>query len=223
MSSSIRTSPTGRSWPANPARTPIRWKSPTTSSRSVSSAQVGAEGLTTRRLATAIAGVGLMLAQAPCRGLAAASNNASNLFPLDGPNQLETYARPDLPWRDRQLRLHRGRRYEDARRRDRFPARTCGRGKAPRCAPPTGWPTWRARDRLIRPGHERGRDRQDPTIYLAEGPPEKYQTTGRIDSTDWRTGQPRTNVNIILCAHIQVVYNGVNITSPSSCAQANFA
>ena len=41
--------------------------------------------------------------------------------------------------------------------------------------------------------------------------------------TDWRTGQPRTNVNVILCTHIQVVYSGVNVTSPSTCAQANFA
>jgi len=69
---------------------------------------------------------------------------------------------------------------------------------------------------------EGGTDKIPPSTW-PRGPPEKYQTTGRIDSTDWRTGQPRTNVNIILCAHIQVVYNGVNITSPSSCAQANFA
>ena len=29
------------------------------------------------------------------------------------------------------------------------------------------------------------------TIYMGEGPPEKYQTVGRIDATDWHTGQPR--------------------------------
>ena len=74
-------------------------------------------------------------------------------------------------------------------------------------------------DRVMKEG---GTD-EITTIYLGDGPPEKYQTTGRIDSTDWRTGQPRTNVNVILCTHIQVVYGGVNITSPSTCAQANFA
>jgi hypothetical protein len=49
------------------------------------------------------------------------------------------------------------------------------------------------------------------------------QTVGRIDSKDWRTGQPRLDVNVITCTHIQVVYSGVNITSPSTCAQANLS
>jgi hypothetical protein len=26
------------------------------------------------------------------------------------------------------------------------------------------------------------------SVYFGEGPPDKYQTTGRIDSTDWSTG-----------------------------------
>ena len=50
------------------------------------------------------------------------------------------------------------------------------------------------------------------TVFMGDGPPDKYQTTGRIDSTDWRTGQPRTDVPVIMCTHIQVVYSGVNIT-----------
>src|ERR1700744_4527743 len=61
------------------------------------------------------------------------------------------------------------------------------------------------------------------TIYMGEGPLEKYQTTGRIDATDWRTGQSRANVPVIMCTHIQVVYGGNNISSPSTCAQANFS
>ena len=74
-------------------------------------------------------------------------------------------------------------------------------------------------DRVMKEG---GTD-EVTTIYMGEGPLEKYQTTGRIDSTDWHTGQPRTNINVIVCTHIQVVYSGVNITSPSTCAQANFS
>jgi hypothetical protein len=61
------------------------------------------------------------------------------------------------------------------------------------------------------------------TVYFGEGPPDKYQTTGRIDSTDWSTGQPKTDENVITCTHIQVVYSGVNITSPSTCAQTTFS
>ena len=47
--------------------------------------------------------------------------------------------------------------------------------------------------------------------------PDKYQTTGRIDATDWRTGQSRNNIPVIMCTHIQVVYGG------NTCAQANFS
>ena len=36
------------------------------------------------------------------------------------------------------------------------------------------------------------------TVYMGEGPLEKYQTVGRIDATDWHTGQPRTNINVII-------------------------
>jgi hypothetical protein len=36
-------------------------------------------------------------------------------------------------------------------------------------------------------------------------------------------GQPRTNVPVIMCTHVQVVYGGNNITSPSTCAQATFS
>ena len=41
-----------------------------------------------KRLVTALAGAGLMLPMAPPAVSSAASNNATNLFPLDGPNQL---------------------------------------------------------------------------------------------------------------------------------------
>jgi len=74
-------------------------------------------------------------------------------------------------------------------------------------------------DRVMKEG---GSD-EVTTIYMGEGPLEKYQTVGRIDSTDWHTGQPRLDINVIACTHIQVVYSGVNITSPSTCAQATFS
>ncbi|MCO4859992.1 hypothetical protein MKD49_26180, partial [Herbaspirillum sp. WGmk3] len=36
-------------------------------------------------------------------------------------------------------------------------------------------------------------------IYMGDGPPDKYQTVGTIDSTDWHTGQPRTDETVIVC------------------------
>ena len=101
---------------------------------------------------------------------------------------------------------------------------TSGRGKAPTSAQ---W-TARCTSTCTPPRNTTGCSKKAgydnvTTIYMGEGPLEKYQTTGRIDATDWHTGQSRTNVPVIMCTHIQVVYGGNNITSPSTCAQANFS
>ncbi|HEX7322375.1 MAG TPA: hypothetical protein VF299_05475 [Mycobacterium sp.] len=61
------------------------------------------------------------------------------------------------------------------------------------------------------------------TIYQGAGPPEKYQTNGLIDVNEWATGQPKTDANVIVCAHVQVVYPGVNLTTPATCAIAKFS
>jgi hypothetical protein len=61
------------------------------------------------------------------------------------------------------------------------------------------------------------------TVYFGGGPPEKFTIRGNTWPTDWRTGQRRSDVPLIVCAHIQVVYAGVNLTSPDACAQANFS
>ncbi len=61
------------------------------------------------------------------------------------------------------------------------------------------------------------------TIYFGGGPPEKFQFRGNSWPTDWSTGQPRTDRDFIACAHIQVVYSGVNLTSPDACAQTTFS
>lgn len=61
------------------------------------------------------------------------------------------------------------------------------------------------------------------TIYFGGGPPEKFRVRGNSWPVDWRTGGPRTGTPLIVCAHIQVVYAGVNLTSPDACAQAAFS
>ena len=61
------------------------------------------------------------------------------------------------------------------------------------------------------------------TVYFGGGPPDKFTLRGNSWPVDWRTGQPRTDVPLIACAHIQVVYAGVNLTSPTACAQAAFS
>lgn len=60
------------------------------------------------------------------------------------------------------------------------------------------------------------------SIFFGGGPPDRFQFHGNTWPTDWRTGQPRTDTPVIVCAHVQVVYAGVNLTSPDACAQAAF-
>jgi hypothetical protein len=61
------------------------------------------------------------------------------------------------------------------------------------------------------------------TIYFGGGPVEKYQLHGNTWVTDWATGQPKLDADYIVCSHIQVVYAGVNLTSPDACAQTTFS
>jgi hypothetical protein len=68
-----------------------------------------------------------------------------------------------------------------------------------------------------------GGKREITTIFFGGGPPEKYFISGTTQPTDWGTGQPLLTADYIVCAEIQVVYSGVNITSPSTCAQTTFS
>ena len=61
------------------------------------------------------------------------------------------------------------------------------------------------------------------TVFFGGGPPEKFTFRGNAFPVDARTGGPRTDVPLIVCAHIQVVYAGVNLTTPDACAQAAFS
>ena len=55
------------------------------------------------------------------------------------------------------------------------------------------------------------------------GPIERFQVDGDSMPTEWRTGQPNTHANFIACSVIQVVYGGVNLTTPTACAQTTFS
>ncbi|BBZ30566.1 hypothetical protein MMAD_48610 [Mycolicibacterium madagascariense] len=61
------------------------------------------------------------------------------------------------------------------------------------------------------------------TVYFGGGPPEKFMVHGNTRTVDWSTGQPRTDAGYIVCAHIQIVYGAVNLTSPDACAQTTYA
>ncbi|MDF2828492.1 MAG: putative secreted protein [Mycobacterium sp.] len=65
-------------------------------------------------------------------------------------------------------------------------------------------------------------DTEYTTVYFGSGPPEKFMLNGSSRTTDWATGRPKTDADYIVCSHIQVVYAGVNLTSPDACAQTRY-
>ncbi|MDP7738411.1 hypothetical protein [Mycobacterium paragordonae] len=175
-----------------------------------------------KRLLPGLALAGLLIPLAPVPMAAAASNTATTLFPVDEATQIQTHSfvdchgngscdfvaganlmTPDGPagfppglWARQTTEIRSNSRvaYLDAHATSQF-------------------------ERVMKSG---GTD-VITTVYFGEGPPDKYQTTGVIDSTSRATGQPMTNVMVFVCTHMQVVYPGVNLTSPSTCAQTNFS
>ncbi len=153
----------------------------------------------------------------------AATNTATSLIPLNDGSQLETRATLNCHAANGScdFTVGAGRRTGDAV--DGFPHDLWSRQSTDiRSMDRTLYLDVHATAQYDRVFKEGGNDNVT-TIYTGEGPLEKYQTTGRIDATDWHTGQSRTNVPVIMCTHIQVVYGGNNITSPSTCAQATFS
>jgi len=175
------------------------------------------------RLISAFAVVGGMLTVLPSPVSSAASNDATTLFPLDGPNQLETHVSLDCFKAGGFCNFTAG---ADTRTPDGvtgFPPGLWARQTSEiRSTNRLAYLDAHAAGQYERVHKAMGND-EVTTVYFGEGPPDKYQTAGRIDSTDWQTGQPKTDISVIVCTHIQVVYPGVNITSPSTCAQTTFS
>jgi hypothetical protein len=66
------------------------------------------------------------------------------------------------------------------------------------------------------------RDVEISVTSFGGGPVERYRIDGISTPTDWYTGQPTSRADFIVCTHIQVVYGGVNLTTPDACAQTTF-
>ena len=59
--------------------------------------------------------------------------------------------------------------------------------------------------------------------YFGGGPIERFKVDGDSVPTDWATGHPDTKSAFYACSQIQVVYGGVNLTTPTACAQTTFS
>ena len=176
-----------------------------------------------KRLMTGMTVVGSALVLLPAPAAGAASNTATTLFPLDGPNQLETRTVLNCFKSDGHCDFTAGTDMLTPDGVTGFPPGLWARQTTEiRSSNRLAYLDAHATGQYERVMKSMGSD-EITTVYFGEGPPDKYQTTGRIDSTDWQTGQPKTDNNVIVCTHIQVVYPGVNTTSPSTCAQTTFS
>ena len=59
--------------------------------------------------------------------------------------------------------------------------------------------------------------------YFGGGPIERFKSDGDSVPTDWVSGRPDTKSAFFACSQIQVVYGGVNLTTPTACAQTTFS
>jgi hypothetical protein len=65
-------------------------------------------------------------------------------------------------------------------------------------------------------------DMELSTVYFDGGPPEKFVVHGDTLTDDWSTGRLKQDADYIVCSYIQVVYAGVNLTTPTACAQTRY-
>ena len=59
--------------------------------------------------------------------------------------------------------------------------------------------------------------------YLGGGAPERFAVEGTSVPTDWTSGRPTFGSTFIACSVIQVTWAGVNVTTPTACAQTKFS
>ena len=176
------------------------------------------------KLLTVVIAAGLLIGGLGVPAVSSAASNAGDSsFPLPDGTLLEVHVTANCPLADKQcyFTVRADRRSGDEI--DGFPGDLWARQTT----------TLRSSNRLnnletqvvaanTRQFKEMGR-REITTIYFGGGPPERYVITGQTQPTDWQTGLPMLNADYIVCAEIQVVYSGVNITSPSTCAQTTFS
>jgi hypothetical protein len=180
--------------------------------------------LTTARSAAAAALLTAMLILALITPAVApaASDNTDSSFPLPDGTQLEVHTTANCVSAERQCYFTASANRRAGDRVEGFPAGLWARQTT----------TIRSSDRLNwletqvvadnTRVYKAGGKREITTIYFGGGPPEKYRVTGTTQPTDFTTGQPMLDADYIVCAWIQVVYPGVNITSPETCAQTTF-
>jgi hypothetical protein len=78
-------------------------------------------------------------------------------------------------------------------------------------------------DNVVSKAYKSINDVEISVTYFGGGPIERFHVDGSSVPTDWSTGRPNTAAAFIVCSQIQAVYGGVNLTTPSACAQTTFS
>lgn len=173
-------------------------------------------------LATVFAGLMVAGALAGTPVAQAASDSAHSSFPLPDGTQLEVHTTANCVLADKQCYFTAGANRRVGDSVEGFPEGLWARQTT----------TLRSTSKLyyletqvVAPNTrvwKAGPKREITTVYLEGGPPDKFQVTGTTQPTNFQTGQPLLDGDYIVCAWIQVVYPGVNVTSPETCAWTTF-
>lgn len=77
-------------------------------------------------------------------------------------------------------------------------------------------------DNVLSKAYKSITDYQISVTYFGGGPMERFAVDGDSVQTDWQSGQPNLKAGFIACSDIQVVFGGVNVSTPTACAQTTF-
>jgi hypothetical protein len=146
-----------------------------------------------------------MHVNADCAGARCTFNTAANLLTPGGPTGLpgEAWSRQTITLRSNDRNVWQESDYS-------APSGTPRAGKGAN------------HDNVLSKEYKSLRDVEISVTSFGGGPLERYRVDGVSVPTDWSTGQPNTTAQFIVCSHIQVVYNGVNLTTPDACAVTTF-
>lgn len=176
-----------------------------------------------KRLLAVAAGVGLVLTLTPPADSAAASDTKVTLFPVNEADQLQTHSWVECG-RPPTCNFTAGVQLQTPDGMVGFPQQLWARQSTEvRSSKRSAYLDVHADGGPFTKVFKEGGTAVIQTIYNGAGPPEKYQTNGIIDVFEYATGQPKTDANVIVCAHVQVVYPGVSLTTAPTCAQTTFS
>ena len=190
------------------------------------------------RLTAAGAAALLAAALTPAASASAASNSANTSIPVDPANQIEMHISANCVLAESRCSFNTTANLLTPDGPTGFPGDTWARQtitlrssardvwQEAQYSAPSGMPPETKganHDNVLSKMYKSMRDVEISVTTFGGGPIERFQVDGGSVPTDWSTGQPTTRATFIACSVIQVVYGGVNLTTPTACAQTTFS